>query len=89
MAQNSLGRMYDLGWGLRLFNPYTEANKWYLLAANQGDAEAMFNIGKNYGFGRGVTKDLVQAFMLAGHSTILHAAQSGHENKMDDPARPG
>ena len=34
-----------------------EAAKWYRLAADQGYAEAEFNLGQLYAEGRGVEKD--------------------------------
>ena len=38
-----------------------EAVKWYRLAADQGQANAQFNLGVMYHEGEGVPKDLVQA----------------------------
>ena len=37
-AQYNLGLMYDLGLGVT--QSYSEARKWYTLAANQGDGDA-------------------------------------------------
>ena len=36
---------------------YSEATKWFRLAAEQGDAEAQWNLGLMYHKGRGVIKD--------------------------------
>ena len=46
-----------------------EAMKWFRLAANQGDAEAQFNLGVMFRDGVGVPQNYVQAHMwvnLAG-----------------------
>ena len=41
---------------------YSEAAKWYALAAEGGDPYAQNNLGVFYKYGRGVPKDLVQAY---------------------------
>jgi TPR repeat protein len=41
----------------------SEALKWYRLAADQGFADAQYNIGIMYGNGEGVPQDNVQAWM--------------------------
>jgi len=38
-----------------------EASRWYQKAAEQGDADAQFNLGVRYGCGRGVRQDDVEA----------------------------
>ena len=53
---------------------YGEAAKWIRLSAEQGDAEAQFNLGRMYFEGLGVAQDWVLALMW----THLAAAQ-GHE----------
>ena len=40
---------------------YAEAVKWYRKAAEQGDAEAQFNLGLMYADGEGVPKDYAEA----------------------------
>jgi TPR repeat protein len=42
---------------------YAQAVKWYRLAADQGDADAQFNLGFMYASGQGVPKDYVLAYM--------------------------
>ncbi len=42
---------------------YSQAVKWYRLAAEQGNADAQRNIGVMYATGLGVTQDDVQAHM--------------------------
>ena len=40
-----------------------EAVRWYRLAADQGHADAQYNLGVRYANGRGVPQDDVQAHM--------------------------
>ena len=47
--------MYDNGVGVP--QDYTEALKWYLHAARQGDADAQYNLGVMYRNGKGVPQD--------------------------------
>jgi hypothetical protein len=58
-AQYSLGRMYDLGWGVAEDN--VQAGEWYRKAAEQGHAGAQYNLGIMYDHGWGVAKDNDQA----------------------------
>jgi TPR repeat protein len=53
--------MYDRGTGVR--KDSVKAVNLYYKAAEQGDADAQFEVGLMYFFGRRVTKDLVQAHM--------------------------
>ena len=39
--------------------------KWYTLAAEQGNADAQYNLGVMYGLGNGVIQDSVYAHMWA------------------------
>lgn len=39
----------------------SEAVRWYTMAAEQGDADAQFNLGNAYYHGRGVRRDYRQA----------------------------
>ncbi|MCP4384819.1 MAG: sel1 repeat family protein [Hyphomicrobiales bacterium] len=74
--QLRLGRMYTYGQGVP--RDGAEAAKWYRLAANQGDAEAQFNLVVTYNFGRGVPQDDAEAvkwFRLAveqGYANAQH-----------------
>ena len=36
---------------------YAEAMKWYWLAADQGDADAQYNLGVMYVTGQGIPQD--------------------------------
>ena len=51
--------MYAGGFGVT--RDYAEAMRWYLMAANQGNALAQDNIGDLYANGLGVPRDLGQA----------------------------
>jgi TPR repeat protein len=53
--------MYNNGEGVT--QDYKEAEKWYRLAAEQGDPEAQYNLGVMYDTGKGVTQDFVRAHM--------------------------
>lgn len=53
--------MYDDG-GDALKNGKT-AMEWYALAAEQGVAEAQYNMGRNYYYGHGVLKDFKRAYI--------------------------
>ena len=49
---------------------YAESVKWYRAAAEQGYADAQFNLGFSYKEGRGVPKDYVQAHKWFNLSTV-------------------
>ncbi len=72
-AQCNLGAAYAKGHGVG--QDFSEAVKWFSLAAEQGDAFAQFNLGVAYNNGEGVTQDYSEAakwFRLAaeqGHDT--------------------
>jgi len=54
-----LGELYAEGKGVP--QDYTEAMKWYRLAADQGDAWAQSNLGWMYRKGQGVPQDYAEA----------------------------
>ena len=65
-AQYILGNRYYIGDGVE--KSYTEAVKWYRLAADQGYAGAQCNLGYCYEHGNGVAKDYnkaVEYYILA------------------------
>jgi len=64
--------MYDRGEGVP--KDYETAAKWFTKAAEQGFAEAQFNLGGMYEFGDGVPQDFDAA--LKWYSK---AAEQGHE----------
>ena len=51
--------MYDEGRGVP--QDYAEAARWFRLAADQGDAEAEYNLGVTYDEGEGVPQDDAEA----------------------------
>ena len=59
-AQNALGMAYRIGWGV-VPQDYPTSVEWYRLAAEQGHAEAQFQLGAAYLLGRGVPEDPIQA----------------------------
>jgi hypothetical protein len=66
--------MYDIGQGVP--QDYKEASKWFRLAAEQGDADAQFNVGLVYAKGQGTPEDYVLAhmwFSLAGSQGVEDA----------------
>ena len=55
---------------------YEEAVKWYRLAAEQGYANAQYNLGLMYDNGEGVPQDYAEAvkwYRLAAEQGMLHA----------------
>jgi TPR repeat protein len=60
LAQYNVGVFQYLGKGFAQPN-YTEAAKWFTMAANQGYAKAQYNLGTLYENGEGVGKSLSQA----------------------------
>ena len=64
---------YDNGQGV--VQDYAEAVKWYRLAAQQGVADAQFNLGLSYAKGEGVAQNDIKA-----HLWFNLAAVSGDQN---------
>ena len=56
-----------------------ESVKWYRKAAEQGDAQAQFNLGLMYSNGQGVPQDFIRAHVWY---SVAAAALSGDEGKM-------
>lgn len=80
VAQNGLGVMYYTGEAISkspsgqvLNNDPELAAGWFFRAAEQGYADAQFNLGLMYANGEGVEKDMVQAVEL-----FKKAAEQGH-----------
>ena len=59
-AQNYLGVLYYLGWGVR--RNWAEALRWYEKAAKQGDPKAQLNYGLMFHNAYGTGQDMVEAF---------------------------
>ena len=83
VAQFELGRRYYSGrtsagrYGGHK-QDYKEAVKWWLLAAEQGHADAQYGLGLCYENGSGVDKDLSEAFKW-----YSKAAKQGHAGAKD------
>jgi putative methionine-R-sulfoxide reductase with GAF domain len=59
-AQFSLGARYALGDGTK--RDYSEAARWFTMAAEQGNVAAQSTLGAYYASGTGVSKDLSKAY---------------------------
>ena len=59
-AQNYLGVLYYLGWGVR--RNWDQALRWYEKAARQGDPKAQLNYGLMFHNAYGTGQDMVEAF---------------------------
>ncbi len=57
---NNLAFLYQNGWGVK--KNWSQAFKWYRLAAEKGDAMAQANLGLMYQDGDGVAPDMVEAY---------------------------
>ena len=57
-AQYNLGYMYSYGKGVK--QNYSEAVKWYRLAAEQGNAKTQSNLNYMYEHGEGVCKTTLE-----------------------------
>lgn len=76
-AQVNTGTLYYQGLGVT--QSYTEAVKWFELAANQGNAQGQFNLGNMYSQGQGVPQDYsaaVKWFQLAADQGIAEAQRN-------------
>ena len=75
-AQNNLGVLLERGL-MGFHQDDTKAVPWYRRAANQGNAQAQFNLGRMYGNGQGVPQDYVEVHMWYN----LAAAQQTGEDR--------
>ncbi len=73
----TLGRSYFKGDGVP--QDYKEAMKWFMSAAEQGDANAHSTLGFMYGTGEGVLQDYVRA-----HMWMNLAASNGHQEAREN-----
>jgi TPR repeat protein len=71
-----LGLRYHQGHGV--LQDYKQAVKWLRLAAEQGNADAQYNLGVVYYEGKGAAQDDVMAHMywniagVSGHKDAIH-----------------
>ena len=70
-SQNTLASLYENGKGVA--QNYAKAVQWYRQAANQGFAEAQFNVGRMFAAGNGVDKNELEAM-----SWFRRAAEQGY-----------
>ena len=76
-AQVNVGTLYYQGLGVT--QSYTEAVKWFELAANQGNAQGQFNLGNMYSQGQGVLQDYsaaVKWFQLSADQGVAEAQRN-------------
>jgi TPR repeat protein len=76
-AQNALGHMYGMGYGVA--QDYAEALHWHKLAAAQGYGQALMWMGRHYEEGLSVAADKAEAirwYKRAAASGHSHAAKS-------------
>jgi TPR repeat protein len=52
--------MYDCGLGVK--RDYNESAIWWKMAAEQGDSNAQYCLGRMYRYGHGVEQDAKEAF---------------------------
>ena len=70
---------------------YTEAAKWFRLAAEQGNADAQFFLGSVYDFGQGVPQNYVLAYAwynLAAAQGEEHASTNKEILRSEHDPRP-
>jgi uncharacterized protein len=84
-----LGWMYQEGRGVP--QNYAEAMKWYIKAAEQGFANAQFNLGMMYAKGQGIPQSYVKAYMwwclAAARGISAATANRDHLAKLMTPAQ--
>ncbi|WP_430397400.1 tetratricopeptide repeat protein [Ferrovibrio sp.] len=72
-SQSLLGLMYARGHGAE--RNFTEANRWFMAAADQGDVVGQYGLGLSYLGGNGIAKDEAKAVPL-----LRAAAEKGHKH---------
>ena len=78
---------FDKGWDAYESGDYATALKWYTLAAEQGDADAQFNLGSMYRYGDGVSQDdktAVKWYTLAAKQGHADAKRKLNEIKAEE-----
>ena len=78
MAQNNLGVMYALGKGVT--RNFTEAEKWYRLAAAQGNVKAQLSLGLIYEKGYGVAKNSAES--IKWYRLAAYQGNAAAQNKL-------
>ena len=88
MLNSTSGSCTPTAWASRRTRP-RPAVRWFHLAAEQGDADAQYDLGLRYSNGEGVLKDSVLAHMwfnIAG-ANGNEAAREGRDNLERDMTR--
>ena len=81
-SQQFLGYFY--GGGAQYYDAepdYVESAKWYGMAATQNSADALYELGKMYLEGRGVTADYVKAYVFMAKAYVLQERFHSLRNK--------
>lgn len=79
-AQNKLGDFHRVGKAMWFSHP-DQAVDWYTKAANQGDKDALYNLGCCYEYGVGVTTNTAKAFVY-----YQRAARHGNQDAQSKEA---
>jgi len=83
--------MYENGHGVP--QNYTEAARWYQIAASQNNQAAQFRLGRLYAYGRGISQNFNEAVMLlnqAAHGDdqqFVASAQQTIQDIRNEPRR--
>lgn len=77
-GQSNLGYLYETGQG-GLQQNYAEAEKWYRLAAEQGDVSGQYNLGLLYLRGNGVQKNYLKAEKWLRKAAEQDFAEAQHD----------
>lgn len=72
LTYSYLGTCYDAGYGVT--QSYGEAANWYRKAAEQGDAQAQYNLGLCYYLGDGLPH-----LQSEGEAWLKKAAEQGYQ----------
>ncbi|MDG2286187.1 MAG: tetratricopeptide repeat protein, partial [Alphaproteobacteria bacterium] len=78
---------FDKGYAADEAGDFTEAAKWYRKAAEQGNADAQFNLGVMYYNGDGVTQDYVEA--AKWYRKVAEQGDAEAQNKLGFMYRKG
>ncbi len=75
-----MGVFYAKGLGVE--NSEREAVRWFRAAADQNHADALYNLGVCYAYGRGVLKDLIIAACF--HQMAIEKGEENAKNNLVD-----
>lgn len=89
-AQHTLGFLYHFGVnynGAKVSQDYTEAIRWYRLAADQGCADSQDQLGELYISGKGSAQDYQEAARPHAHRGVRHQAGTRVPKSSQETAR--